>query len=149
MELLEIFFKDFIKKCPKLKGKYPPISKKKENTQITFNIKAIYSLDSERGNRIYLFKLQNPNKTPQFRYFLSIVLASQSSDLIVLIAKKLTEKSQIFLIQYPLRPKQSRLSLLCLKEIVNKEELDEFQLKLKDIYNLLQTKLHKIAELSN
>ncbi len=149
MESLNEFIENLIRKSQKIKGKFLPISKKEDGNIIQYEVKSIYSLADELRNKLMLFKFKNPEKPPKHKYFLSIVLASQSSDFLVLMCKEMVKKSQMLLIQYPLKPEQYRLSLICLKELSSTEDFLKLKQKLIDIYYLLQNRLIKIAENTN
>lgn len=146
-------FNEFIKvlevKNNRLKGKFLPISEYKGKKQFQYNIKAIYCLKDELDNRFHLIKLVNPEKTPKYRFFLSIILAHQSSDLIVLIAKDLLKSNDLMLIQYPLNYKLHRLSLIGLKEVKTRDEFFKIKQIMKEIYIELKHKLIKISEKTN
>ena len=100
---------------------------------------------------LYLIVAKNYSKKPNFRYFLAINLSSQSSDLLVNLARDYAIKHNLKLIQYSILRKTYRISLLSLKEIVSIEEYTnsikilnnfriEFRKNLVKIKNLVEDK---------
>ena len=87
---------------------------------------------------------KNYTKNPKHRYFLAILLASQSSDLLVNLAKEFSKKNRLKLIQFALHPQHFRVGLFSLKELQNKDNISEivsllktFRIKFrKDLENL-------------
>ncbi len=147
-ESLESFLKtEIIKKAMELKGRYPSISEIVEGTPRILKIKNFYEMKEEFKN-YYLIKVKNYNNEPKFRHFLAIILASQSSDFLVSIAKEpIKEISNIKLIQFSIYPKNFRISLLSLKEIRDKEDFLKSVKILKDLRINFKKKLDKIKNL--
>lgn len=142
---------EVIKKAQKIKNKFPPISEKiNDNTRI-LKIKNFYHLEKYH-KYIFLILVKNPRKEEKIGYFLAVLLASQSSDLLVNLAKDLIAKNpDLKLIQYSIYPNNSRVSLLSLKELKKVENFSpsinfllnirkEFRLMLNNLKNLLKNR---------
>ena len=120
---LNLFLQNQIfKKSNKLKGKFAPFSEMIDNEFKVLKIKEIYDL-SETFKNLYFFIMKNYSKYPKERYFLAVLLASQSSDLLVSLANDFAQKNGLKLIQYAINPNQVRISLISLKEI---EKIEDF-----------------------
>lgn len=120
---LKVFLQDQIfNKSKKLKGKFAPFSEMINNERRVLKIKEIYDL-RENYKNVYLFIVKNYLKKPKERYFLAVLLASQSSDLLVSLANEFAQKKALKLVQYAINPKQLRISLISLKEI---EKIEDF-----------------------
>ncbi len=103
----------------KLKGKFPPISFLVDGIVKTLKIQNIFALRQEFKN-FYLFKLKNYVKQPKIRHFLAVSLASQSSDLLVSLAKEFLGKiKELRLIQYSAYPHTLRINLFLIIELDN------------------------------
>ncbi len=133
-----------IKSTKKLKGKFAPISYKVDNIRRTLIIKNIFQFRD-----VFLLITRNYTKEPKFRYFLAMLLATQSSDFLVSISKDFAIKNKLKLIQYSLFPKNLRVCLLSIKEIRNIEDysksievLQEFK---REFRNIMQ-KIKKLVE---
>ncbi len=122
--------KEILKDAIKLKNKYPPISEKVNGISKSLKIKNIHKLKGNLNNFI-IIKTKNYTKNPRYRYFLAILLASQSSDLLVSLAKEFSKKNRLKLIQFSLYPQHFRVGLFSLKELRNKNNFSE-------VINLLQ-----------
>ena len=116
MEDLDLFIKQVKKNAKKLRGKHSPISELVDNQIKVLKISNIYDLIVI--NHLYLFKVRNHSQLPKKRYFLSISIVSQSSDLLVNIAQNIFKNNEeIRLVQYSLYPETSRINLLALMEL--------------------------------
>ncbi len=146
-------FSEFIKtyelRNNRLKGRFLPILENIRKKRHNYKVKAIYSLEDELKDRFYLLKFINPENKPKYLYFISFILAHQSSDLLVFIARDLVKRVNLLLIQYPLKAKQFRLSLICLKEIKNKDDFFKTKEIIKEVYKELKYKLIKISEITD
>ncbi|MFW9950426.1 MAG: hypothetical protein ACFFKA_09930 [Candidatus Thorarchaeota archaeon] len=135
--------KTILKDAKQIKNKYPPISEKLNGISNSLKIKNISELGGNLNNFIFI-TTKNYAKNPKIRYFLAILLASQSSDLLVNLAKEYSKKNNLKLIQFSLQPHHFRVGLFSLKEIENKDKvpeainlLKEFRIKFrKDLDNL-------------
>ena len=117
MENLQSYLKkEILKDSQRLKNKYPPISEKVNGISKSLRIKNIYKLKGNLNNFIFI-KTKNYTKNPRYRYFLAILLATQSSDLLVSLAKEFSKKNRLKLIQFSLHPQHFRVGLFSLKEI--------------------------------
>lgn len=143
------FIKTFELRNNRLKGKFLPISENIRKKRHNYKVKAIYSLKDELKDRFYLIKFINPENKPKYLYFISFILAYQSSDLLVFIVRDLVKRANILLTQYPLKVKHFRLSLICLKEIKNKENFFKTKDIIKELYKEFKHKLIKISEMTN
>ncbi|MFX1339339.1 MAG: hypothetical protein ACFFDK_12075 [Promethearchaeota archaeon] len=120
---LKVFLQNMIFKVSnKLKGKFSPFSEIIGNELKVLMIKDIYDLGENHKN-LYLFIVKNYSKQPKERYFLAVLLASQSSDLLVSLANDFARKNALKLVQYTINLKQLRISLIALKEI---EKIEDF-----------------------
>jgi hypothetical protein len=137
---LRVFLKNQIaRKSKKLKGKFAPFSDVINNEIKVLKIKAIYDLRDVSKN-FYLFIVRNYSKHPKERYFLAIILASQSSDLLVSLANEFAQKNGLKLVQYAIKPKQLRISLISLKEV---KKIEDYSLTLA-ILNEFRTNFRNI-----
>jgi len=107
-----------IKDIKKVRGKKAPIAEFVDNRFVTLPVKSIYNI-SEQIKNFYFFIIQNNLQEPKVRYFLTITLANNSSDLLVQLAKEIAIKNDLKLIQYSIYPKTLRTQLLSMKEIKN------------------------------
>jgi len=142
--------KNIIKNVKKLKGKRSPLTETVDKMSKTLSIISVLNLVTESKD-LYLVKVKNYSKEPRIRYFLAVMLAAQSSDLLVQLAKKYANKNDLKLIQYSLYPKLQRINLLSLKELKNVEDFSnsiqilldfkkQFRLSLEKIKNLIEDK---------
>ena len=107
---------EILKDSHKLKGSFPPISERDGKVEKILKIKKIYSLSGSYQN-LFMIKLHDLSDKPKTNYFFAIRLASQSSDLLVALARDLIQdKTKIKLIQFPLYPSNLRITLLALKK---------------------------------
>jgi hypothetical protein len=131
----------------KLKGKFPPISFLVNGNPKILKIKSIISLGGEFKN-LYLLTLKNYLKDPKHRTFLAVSLASQSSDLLVSLAKDLIRDSNALkLIQYSLYTNTLRINLLLMIELDNIQSFSNAVEVLKVIRQDFRKKLDKISSL--
>ncbi len=134
-----------IKNSKRIREKHSNISEIVENTPKTLEIKKIYDL-RKKYNNLYLMVIKNHSKNPKIRYFLTISLASQSSDLLVNLSREFVNKSdEIRLIQFSIHPKSMRVSLLALKELNSMENYTQSVELLNDLRNKFRQKLLKIS----
>ena len=120
-----------IKSAIKLKGKFAPFSEPVDKMPKTLPIKRIYNLKEQLKN-FFLIIVKNYSSQLKDRYFLATILASQSSDFLVSLAKDYATRNNLKLIQYSLFPKNNRISLLSLKEIRSIEDYSSSIERLKD-----------------
>jgi len=147
-ELLGAFLKkQVIKSSHKLKGSFLPLSEKVDNQQKTLKIKAIYQI-TDMSSRFYLLVVKNHSKPPNLRYFLLLSFASQSSDLLVRLAKDLVKKYDLKLAQYQLEKQIPRISLLCLKELKSKGEYGNSLDLLKKIRSIFRKRMDDLIALT-
>ncbi len=117
-ELKSFVESEVIKDIKKIRGKKAPIAEIVGNTLLALPVKSIYDMN-EVIKKFYFFIVQNHLKQPKLRYFLTITLAGNSSDLLVQLAKEFAIKNGLKLIQYSIYPKTLRTQLLSMKEIKN------------------------------
>lgn len=134
------------KSAIKLKGKFAPFSEPVDKTPKTLPIKRIYNLKEQLKN-FFLIIVKNYSNQPKVRYFLAIILASQSSDFLVSLAKDYATRNNLKLIQYSLFPKNIRISLLSLKEIRTIEDYSSSIELLKNFKKKFRKTLVKIRNL--
>ena len=146
MELKEKVKQNLLSKGTKLKNKYPPISEKVNGISKSLKIESIYELKGNLNNFIFI-TTKNYAKNPKYRYFLAILLASQSSDLLVNLAKEFSKKNRLKLIQFPLHPQHFRVGLFSLKELQNKDNLSEVVNLLKEFRIMYRKDLEKLGKL--
>ncbi len=138
--------KEIIKDAKRLKNKYPPISEKVNGITKVLKVKKIYELKGNLNNFI-LIATKNYAKNPKFKYFLAILLASQSSDLLVNLAKEYSKKNNLKLIQFSLHPQHSRVCLFTLKEIEIKDNIAEVVKLLKEFRILYRKDLDNLGKI--
>lgn len=127
------------KRSKNLKGRFAPFSEMIDNELRVLKVKNIYDL-SEKFKNMWLFIVKNYSKHPKERYFFGVLLASQSSDLLVSLANDFAKKNSLKLVQYAINPKYFRISLIALKEIEKIEDysfsielLKEFRTKFRNM----------------
>jgi hypothetical protein len=136
-----------LKGSVKLKYKYPPISELVNDNQKILKVRKILKL-REEFKEILFIKVQNYNKTPKNRFFLAILLANQSSDLLVILAKNQNNFMKDFkLIQYPIYPQFHRIGLLCLIEIIDFNQISASLQSLKEFKSLFRKKLETLKNI--
>ena len=138
--------KEILKDAQRLKNKYPPISEKVNGISKSLRIKNIYKLKGNLNNFIFI-KTKNYTKNPRYRYFLAILLATQSSDLLVSLAKEFSKKNRLKLIQFSLHPQHFRVGLFSLKEMHNKNNFSEVINLLKEFRIIYRKDLEKLGKL--
>jgi len=138
--------KEVLKNAKRIKNKYPPISEKANGISRSLKVKKIYELNGNLNNFIFI-TTKNYIKSPRYRYFLAILLASQSSDLLVNLAKEYSKKNNLKLIQFPLHPQHFRVGLFSLKEIEKKDNLSEVIKLLKAFRILFRKDLDNLGKL--
>ena len=137
---------DIINKAKKIKGKHPPIAEIVENKPRSLSVQSVHDLNKKLKN-FYIITLKNYSKQPKLRYFLTISIANNSSDLLVLLTRDVVLKHNLKLIQYSLYPKSFRIQLLCLKEIQETEDYSNSVKILKSIRKDFRDKLGRIKNL--
>ncbi|MBY9006394.1 MAG: hypothetical protein KGD63_06520 [Candidatus Lokiarchaeota archaeon] len=137
--------KELKNKGKKIKGKYPPISEIVNRDVKLLKIKNIYKINDEIP-KLYLFHLRNYSNNPKQRYFIVYILASQSSDFIVHLAKELAINNNLRLIQFCLHPKTYRVNLLLLKELKKSEDYSEIIEIFKKINKKFKDKMEGIQK---
>ncbi|MFX0011536.1 MAG: hypothetical protein ACFE9R_14580 [Candidatus Hermodarchaeota archaeon] len=135
-----------LKDAKRIKSKYPPISEKVDRFAKSLKIKRVYELGGSLNN-LFLIKTKNYDKSPKFRLFLAVLLASQSSDFLVNLAKDFSRKNDLKLIQFSVHPRHFRVGLLSLKEIENKDDLSEIVNLLKNFRTSYRNDLEKLGNL--
>jgi hypothetical protein len=138
--------KEIIKDAKRIKKKFPPISEKINGISKSLKIKNIYELKGKFNNFIFI-TTKNYAKKPKNRYFLAIILASQSSDLLVNLAKEYSKINKLKLIQFSLYPQHFRVGLFSLKEILDKNNFSETVNLLKEFRILYRKDLEKLRKL--
>ena len=147
MENLQSYLKkEILKDAQRLKNKYPPISEKVNGISKSLRIKNIYKLKGNLNNFIFI-KTKNYINNPRYRYFLAILLATQSSDLLVSLAKEFSKENGLKLIQFSLHPQHFRVGLFSLKEMHNKNNFSEVINLLKEFRIIYRKDLEKLGKL--
>jgi hypothetical protein len=150
-ELTQVDLKSFIKseiikKAKNLRGKHAPISEIVNNIAKSLPVEKIYDL-SELNKYFYLLVVKNYSKQPKLRYYLAVMLANNSSDLLVQLASDIAIQHNLKLIQYSIFPKILRIQLLLLKEIEKIEDYTHLLKKLNDFRKEFRGKLVKVKKL--
>ena len=144
---LESFIKNELRKHAKrLRGRYPAFSEIVNGTIKTLKIKKIYKLTEDLKD-FFLILTNNYSKKPKIKYFLGLSLASQSSDLLVAIAKNFAVENKLKLIQYSIYPKTLRVNLFIIKELKSKNEYSQWTKILKEYKKFFKKELIKIKNL--
>ena len=130
----------------RVKNKYPPISEKIDGISKSLKVRTIYELRGNLNN-FFLITTENYSKNPRHRYFLAIILASQSSDLLVNLAKEFSKDNNLKLIQFSLHPQHFRVGLFSLKELRNKDNISETVNLLKEFRIMYRKDLEKLGKL--
>jgi len=138
--------KEILKDAKRIKNKYPPISEKIDGISKSLKIKKIYELKGNLNNFIVI-TTKNYAKNPRYRYFLAILLASQSSDLLVNLAREFSKKNRLKLIQFSLHPQHYRVGLFSLKELREKDKISEVINLLKEFRIKYRKNLEKLGKL--
>lgn len=146
-EDLKTFIKtDITKASKKVKGKYSPISEVVDDVLRVLKVQAIYDLNHLHKN-FYLINVKNYIKKPKIRYFLSVTLANNSSDLLAQLAGEYLIKNELKLIQYSIFPETLRVQLLLLKEIKFVEDYTPTFKALNKIRNEFRNKIVRLKNL--
>jgi len=146
MKLKEIIKKELISKGIKLRNKYPPISEKRGSKLIIQKVKKIYQLKNNYKN-FYLIITKVKKNQKSIRFYLAIIIANQSSDFLVKIAKKVIQGDQTFrIIQFSFHPKQLRINLAILKELDKSVNLDHLKEKLKNLKSRFLSRLNSFIQ---
>ena len=130
----------------RLKNKYPPISENIKGVSKALKIKKIYELKENHKN-FYLISTKNYSKKPRYKHFLAILLASQSSDLLVNLAKGFSKEHNLKLIQFSVYPQHFRVSLFSLKELNGADNFSESINLLKEFRNKYRKELENLKNL--
>ena len=138
--------KEILKDAKRIKKKFPPISEKINGISKSIKIKNIYELKGNLNNFI-LISAKNYTKNPRYRYFIAIILASQSSDLLVSLAREFSKKNGLRLIQFSLYPQHFRVGLFSLKEINKTNDISEAVKLLKEFRIIYRKDLEKLGKL--
>ncbi len=138
--------RELLTSSKRLKNKYPPISENIKGVPKSLKIKKIYELKENLKN-LYLITVKNYSKKPRYRYFLAILLATQSSDLLVSLAKGFSKEHSLKLIQFSVYPQHFRVSLFSLKELNRADNLSESINLLKEFRNKYRKELENIKNL--
>jgi len=138
--------KEILKDAKRIKNKYPPISEKIDGISKSLKIKKIHELKGNLNNFIVI-TTKNYAKNPRYRYFLAMLLASQSSDLLVNLAREFSKKNRLKLIQFSLHPQHSRVGLFSLKELRDKDKISEVINLLKEFRIKYRKNLEKLGKL--
>ena len=135
---------DLISKGNRIRNKYPPISKKNDGGLLIQKIKKVFQLKEDFKN-FYLINTKSTNHQKEKRYYLALIIASQSSDLLVKIAQKvIIEEKDLRLIQFSFHPEHSRVSLALLKELDELSDFNELKTKLNSLKSKFLTKLNNL-----
>jgi hypothetical protein len=144
MELKEKIKRDLLTKATKLNNKYPPISDRSNDRLRVQKIVKIFQLKEDYQN-FYLIITKPKNDNKEKKYYLALVIAVQSSDLLVKIAKKLvSNEGHIQLIQFAFHPKHFRVSLAFLRELEELMDIDDLKNKLNSLRTKFLMKLNNI-----
>jgi len=146
-EKLKSFLKrELLTDAKRLKNKYPPISENIKGVPKSLKIKKIYELKENHKN-FYLIIAKNYSKKPRYRHFLAVLLASQSSDLLVSLAKGFSKEYNLKLIQFSIYPQHFRVSLFSLKELNATDNISELINLLKEFRNKYRKELENFKKL--
>ena len=145
MEDLISFIKQKKKNGKKLRGKHSPLSELVDNVPKILKIEKIYILPESKN--VILFIIKNHLKLPKKRIFLAISIASQSSDLLVNIAKNVSKNNEnIRFVQYSLYPDTSRVNLIAMLELHTQGEYERSIDCLSELRKKYRKELISIAE---
>lgn len=144
--LISYLKRELLNDAKRLKSKYPPISEKIKGVPKSLKIKKIYELKENLKN-LYLITVKNYSKKPRYRHFLAILLASQSSDLLVSLAKGFSKEHNLKLIQFSIYPQHFRVSLFSLKELNTTDNFSESIDLLKEFRNKYRKELENLKNL--
>jgi len=144
-ELKMFIERNVIKNMKKIRGKHAPIVEIVESTSYALSVKSIYDLRPKFKN-FFLFIVENYSKQPKLRFFIAIILANNSSDLLVLLARDYAIKNKLKLIQYSIFPKSLRIQLLSIKEI---KHIDNFTNSIEILKSFRQIFRNRLIKLKN
>ncbi|MHA2281826.1 MAG: hypothetical protein ACXAC5_13365 [Promethearchaeota archaeon] len=145
IDLKSLIRSDIINKIKKIKGKHPPIAEIIENKSHSMSVKSIHNMNKKLKN-FHFFTLKNYSKQPKLRYFLTISIANNSSDLLVQLAREMVLKHDLKLIQYSIYPKTLRIQLLCMKEI---RKIEDYNTSVKILNSIRKEFREKLGRLKN
>ena len=138
--------REIVKNSKKVREKHSNISEMVANTPKTLQVKKIYDLRKKHEN-FYLIIVRNHSKQPKVRYFLTILLAHQSSDLLVNLTKEFVDESKkLRLLQYSIYPKTMRVNFLVLKEL---NSIDDYTSSIEMLKELRKKFRQKLAKMTN
>ncbi|MHA2008037.1 MAG: hypothetical protein ACXABO_12005 [Promethearchaeota archaeon] len=142
-ELKHFIKNKVIKDSKKVRGKHSPIAEIVEGTLYSLPVKFLYDL-REKLKYLFLIGVKNYSKQPKVRYFLTVSLANNSSDLLVQLAKDYAVKNDLNLVQYSIFLKTLRIQLLALKEIKNIDDYNNSLDILHEFRKIFRDKLVRI-----
>jgi len=145
-DLITFVKTEIIKASKKVKGKHSPISEVVDDVSRVLKVQAIYDLNQHHKN-FYLINVKNYIKKPKIRYYLSVTLANNSSDLLVQLAGEYLIKNELKLIQYSIFPETIRVQLLLLKEISLVKDFTHAIKALNKIRNEFRNKILRLKNL--
>ncbi|MHA1689104.1 MAG: hypothetical protein ACTSYC_04995 [Promethearchaeota archaeon] len=145
-DLKDLIKRKFLKNAKKIRGKFPPISETVEGIVRTWKIKSVHTIKNKKG--LFLITIKDPSSTPKMRYFLASILASQSSDLLVLLAREEAINEGLKLIQYSIPPESFNVSLLSLKELFDGDKLEDDIKNLENFRTAYRKKLERVKKIS-
>ena len=146
MELKDKIKKNLLSKGIKLRNKYPPISQRSDEKVLIEKIRSLFQLQKDFNN-FYLIITKSTNKRKDKKFYLAIILASQSSDLLAKIAKYIViNEEKIRLIQYSFHPEHLRVSLALLRELDEFIDFDDIKTKLSSLRTQFLRKLNNIID---
>ena len=146
MKLKDKIKQDLLPKGTKLRNKYPPISELTNGKLVVQKIKSIFQLKEEFTN-YYLLLTKSISERKEKRYYLALIIASQSSDLLAKIAKNvILDETKIRLIQFSFHPKHFRVNLTLLRELDEFTDFEKLRSKLNSLRTQFLTKLNSIID---
>ncbi|TFG17753.1 MAG: hypothetical protein EU531_02335 [Promethearchaeota archaeon] len=146
MKLKEKIKQDLLSKGTKLRNKYPPISELSNGKLFVQKIKSIFQL-KEKFINFYLLLTKSTNDRKEKRYYLALIIASQSSDLLAKIAKNvIVDEKKIRLIQFSFHPEHFRVNLALLRELDEFTDFEKLRSKLSSLRSEFLTKLNYIID---
>ena len=146
MDLKEKINKVLLSKGTKLKNKYPPISQRRDGGVMVQKIKSIFQLRDDFKN-FYLIITKSTNNRKERKFYLALILASQSSDLLAKIAKSIiSNEKEMRLIQFSFHPEHFRVNLALLRELDELMDFDELKDKLDSLRTQFLSKLNNIID---
>ncbi len=144
MELKKRIKRDLLSKSTKLHNKYPPISERNDGKLRVQKVEKIFQLKEDYRN-FYLLITKLKDNHKEKNYYLALVLAVQSSDLLAKIARNvISDEKDIQLIQFSFHPKHFRVSLALLIKLEEFMDIDELKNKLNNLRTKFLMKLNHI-----